>query len=167
MTHAQALFDVLGRLKEMHRELYRLAMEKKDVLIHNDIDALQRITRQEQKWIKQVEEAEAERAAIVQSILKERGITLGEPTLSDLVQTVTDPAHKQKLQQEREELLGIVSELRQANQLNQQLLEQSLSFVQMSLDLLTGSPEDDYFYRNPSSQTASSQVSRPFFNHKA
>jgi hypothetical protein len=65
----------------------------------------------------------------------------------------------------REELIRIVSELRSANELNQQLLEQSLSFVNMSLDLLTDSPEDDFIYKKPTQSPMNSY--RSLINKKA
>lgn len=166
MAQLDSLYEVLENLIALHKALYTLAVQKKDVLIKGDVDALVQITHQEQKLIRAVEAAENKRMELVQELISTQGLTPKEATLSELIKSLNSAAAKTRLAQVREELLRIVSELREANELNQQLLEQSLSFVTMSLDLLTDSPEEDFFYKNPV-KGPNMPVNRSFINKKA
>ncbi|MGD8190286.1 flagellar protein FlgN [Brevibacillus ginsengisoli] len=161
------LYEMLDNLLNLHRALYTLAEQKKDVLIKGNVEALTLMTQQEQKLIKAVNASEAARSQVIHDILAEKGLSLAEPTLYELIKSLTSIEEKSRLKSYREELIRIVSELRQANELNQQLLEQSLSFVNHSLDILTDTPEDEFIYKKPIGHQGAQQASRSFINKKA
>ncbi|MBO8164280.1 MAG: flagellar protein FlgN [Brevibacillus sp.] len=161
------LFGVLDQLVNLHKELYTLAAQKKEVLIKGDADALLGITKQETKLLRAVEQVEASRMEMVDQICAAKGLPLKGATLQELIKSVTSAEEKSRLQQYRGELIRIVSELRQANELNQQLLEQSLSFINHNLELLTDAPEEDYIYKHPAGYGAGTPVNRSFINKKA
>ncbi|MGG4439865.1 flagellar protein FlgN [Brevibacillus fortis] len=160
------LYDLLDNLIQLHKALYTLASHKKEVLLKGIVDELVAITRQEQKLIKGVTEAEAARQQVVKELTAQKGFALQEGTLAELIKLTTSAEEKMRLISCRNELSRIVTELRDANDLNQQLLEQSLSFVNMTLDLITDTPEDDFIYGKPTSDTYR-QANRTFFNKKA
>ncbi|MGC5324888.1 flagellar protein FlgN [Brevibacillus sp. SYSU BS000544] len=167
MAQIDSLYDVLDNLLNLNRALYTLAVQKKDVLIKGDMDALVQMTQQEQKLIKAITTTEASRIQVINEIFAEKGLPLAEHTLLGLTKALTNVDQKSRLTKYREELIRIVSELREANELNQQLLEQSLSFVNHSLDLFTDTPEDDFIYRKPIGNQAMYQPNRSFINKKA
>lgn len=161
------LFENLDNLLKLHQALYTLAVEKKAVLIKGDIHQLTDITHTEQKLIKAVQATETQRIALVQQLYRENGISLSDGTLEELIKIWRGLEEKNRLKHYREELIRIVTELRRANELNQQLLEQSLSFVNLSLELITDTPEDDFIYQHPSNYGPTMQTTRSFFNKKA
>lgn len=165
MTKMETLYDLLDNLIQLHRAMYTLASQKKDVLVKGKIDELVAITRQEQKLIKGVTAAETARQTVVKELSVEKGFALEEGTLAELIKLTTSAEEKVRLTSYRDELTRVVTELRNANDLNQQLLEQSLDFVNMTLDLITDTPEDDYIYGNPAHDIR--QANRTFFNKKA
>ncbi|TRY24497.1 MULTISPECIES: flagellar protein FlgN [Brevibacillus] len=166
MTKWHELYELLDNLIQLHKALYTLAVQKKDVLIKGNVDELVAITKQEQKLIKAVGSAEEARQAVVAHLFASLGFTRDNGTISDLIKLTTSAEEKMRLTTYRDELMRIVSELRDANELNQQLLEQSLSFVNMTLNLITDAPEDDYIYGNPAADTYR-HTSRTLFNKKA
>lgn len=167
MTKMETLYDLLDNLIRLHKALYTLAIRKKDVLVKGDVDELLAIVRQEQKLVKGITAAETARLDVVKELSAEKGLSLQEGTLAELIKLTTSAEEKTRLTACRSELIRIVTELRDANELNQQLLEQSLSFVNMTLDLLTDTPEDDYIYGKPSTMDSYRQANRTFFNQKA
>lgn len=168
MTKWSNLYELLDNLIQLHKALQTLAVQKKEVLIKGDVDQLLAITTQEKKLIKAVSAAEDTRQSLVAQMFAEQGIHRDNGTLAELIKLTTSPEEKARLMKARDELTRIVSELRKANELNQQLLEQSLSFVNMTLDLVTDSPEDDFFYgRTARSDGYRNSSTRTFFNKKA
>jgi flagellar biosynthesis/type III secretory pathway chaperone len=168
MKMMQMLYESLENLQNLHRVLLALAIEKKDILIKGHTDGLVRMMQQEQKLIKAIEVAENARIQCVERLVEERQYPVSVITLDDLIKITTSADEKSRLTTYREELLPIVTGLRTANELNQQLLEQSLSFVEMSLDVITEPPEDDYIYRKPTGQPSGVYANhQSYLNKKA
>lgn len=167
MSRLTDLYETLENLLNLHKALYTLAVEKKPVLIRGDADTLTKITHQEKKLIKAIETAEAIRIELVREVMAERGIALREGTISELIKSLTGAEEKIRLTNHRDQLVRVVTELREVNDLNQQLLEQSLSFVKMTLDLITDRPEEDFVYKNPSLQMGNVHLVRSYINKKA
>lgn len=165
MAKMETLYDLLDNLIQLHRAMYTLAGQKKDVLVKGNIDELVAITRQEQQLIKGVTAAETARQTLVKELSVEKGFALQDGTLAELIKLTTSAEEKARLTSYRDELTRIVTQLRNANELNQQLLKQSLEFVNLTLDLITDTPEEDYIYGKPTHDIR--QANRTFFNKKA
>lgn len=160
------LYELLENLQNLHQALFTLAVEKKDVLIKGSTDGLIRTMQQEQKLVKAIEAVETARVQCMEKLLTERHYPVSVKTLDDLIKITTSADEKSRLSTLREELLRIVTELRSANELNQQLLQQSLSFVEMSLDFITEPPEDDYIYRKPNGHSSTGYANHNFYLNK-
>jgi len=167
MSRLTELYETLENLLNLHKALNTLANEKKPVLIRGDADGLTKLTHQEKKLIKAIETTEAIRMELVRQVMAEKGIALREGTITELIKSLTSAEEKQRLSHYRDELLRVVTALREANDLNQQLLEQSLSFVEMTLNLVTDSPEEDYVYKKPIIQMGNGHIARSYINKKA
>ncbi|GAA4718659.1 flagellar protein FlgN [Brevibacillus fulvus] len=166
MSWLAELSPILDNLLRLHQALYTLAIEKRKVLLKNDIDTLNAITLQEQKLIKAIEAAEASRIERVEQLFKERNLPLSQRTLTDLIKSSTNNEEKTKLAAYREEMLRLIDDLRKENELNQQLLQQSLAFVNMSLDFFTDDPVEDFIYKKPVQSATNSTSNRSFINRK-
>ncbi|MED4586197.1 flagellar protein FlgN [Brevibacillus choshinensis] len=166
MQDLSTLYELLDNLIRLHQALYTLAVQKKEILIKGKMDELIAVTRQEQKIIKGIDAVEQTRLQLVKQISVEKNVPLTEGSLSELIRLSTNAQEKVCLSTYRNELIRIVSELRDANELNQQLLEQSLSFVNLQLDMLMDRPEEDYIYKKPMNSKVGIS-SRTFINNKA
>ncbi|TVY09332.1 flagellar protein FlgN [Paenibacillus cremeus] len=146
----QALLDTMTALNEVHTALLELAEQKKQVLIHNKVDELTQIVNKENKLLKRVGELDAERVERTGQFLIEKGYKPNpRVTISDLAKILFVPEEKRTLMDAQKQLLGTVRRLREINTGNQQLLEQALAFVDYSLDLFVGPPEDEVIYQKP------------------
>jgi flagellar biosynthesis/type III secretory pathway chaperone len=146
----------MEKLVELHRELLALAKEKTPVLVHNQIDQLNAIIHKENRLIRQVADLDRQRVQIIGEYLISRGYT-PDPrvTISDLIKIIFKAEDKKALMNAQKKLLDSITELRKLNEVNQKLIEQSLAFINYSLDLLVDDPDQDAFYRNPNGQAYS------------
>ena len=71
---------------------------------------------------------------------------------------------KQKLEKAVTELLEVIIELRRSEKLNRDLIEQSMQFVQLSLDLLQPSDRNINYQKETKNQ---SHIKRSVFDSKA
>ena len=147
-------------------ELLQLGEEKKQALIANDADEVTRIAGKENKCIKNSASLEQERINAVQSFFLSLGLSIpASITISELVQYASKVEEKKALLATQERLVATAQKLQKLNELNQQLLRQSLEFINFSMDLYMGS-EEEAVYKNPLQQHTG--VARTgFYNFKA
>lgn len=149
----QPLLETIDKLQEAHEALLELAKVKTPVLVSNDIDQLNMIVNRENKWVRSIAEANQQRLQLVGTYLITRGYNPNPKiTVSDLIKVIFKAEEKQALSHAQQKLLATIKELKECNYINQQLIEQSLSFIDYSIDLVLGAPEDDVVYQNPNLQ---------------
>jgi len=125
------LIDILEKLVKLHKSLYVIAGNKTEVIKKGDIEPLQQIMKDEQAHIMSIQKLEAVRQNAVKKIAPE----LLQPSLADCIGSLNQEEAK-KVTETADRLKEIIMDLKEANTLNQQLLQQSLQFVNVSLNLL-------------------------------
>lgn len=156
-TTIQAITDSLQRLEMVYIDMLAVADSKKQAIIQNDVDTVVQILNQESKGMKEIERLERDRVEAAYIFLQSRGIKSQlELTVTELARLVFDPEEKRKLLDVQSRLSRTLQELKRKNDLNQQLLVQSLDFIDFSLDMLTGkSTQDEVIYHHPSERGGS------------
>ncbi|MFB5282819.1 flagellar protein FlgN [Peribacillus sp. Hz7] len=140
---AQPIIEALEQLIKLHKGFNKLASKKKNIIIEGDTDALTALLIDEQKYVKAISQIETKRQEAVQTFLKRPE---NATTLNQVIEEA-QPEEAETLQRLKIELLEEVTQLKEQNELNQQLLVQSLQFVNLSLDVLR--PQDrNYNYGN-------------------
>jgi flagellar biosynthesis/type III secretory pathway chaperone len=149
----QALISTMTALNGFHNTLLELVDDKKHVLIHNNVEKLTQIIAKENKLMKQIGEMDRQRVEAIGNFLVDRGFKPNpKVTVSDLSKIIFNVEDKNVLKDLQKQLTSTIHKLRQKNVVNQQLIEQSLAFIDYSLDLYVGTPEEDAFYHNPQKQ---------------
>lgn len=149
----QELLTIMDQLNESHLQLLELANRKRHVLINNEVEELNRIVLQENKLVRIIGELDTKRSDVVGQYLLKRSFR-PDPriTISDLITIIFKAEERQALQAAQKKLFVTLSKLKDMNALNQQLIEQSLAFINYSYDLLFGPPEEEVVYQNPAHQ---------------
>lgn len=149
----RSLIETLERLNDLHVDMLEIGERKKQAIIRNDIDELTKTMQQESKKLKQITEAEAQRQEAVYAFLREKGIKSNlNLTITELLRLVFHPDEKKALTEAQQSLGDTLQRMKRLNAHNQELIEQSLSFVTFSLDVMIGGPEDEAVYHNPTGQ---------------
>ena len=147
----QEIIVSMERLIELHTIMVSISEHKKNLIIKNQVDELSKLLTQETRGIKMIDEEERRRLDAVTRFLFSIGITVkGKIATSELAKLVRDPEQKQKLMETRARLVVVVQQLKQMNELNERLVEQSLKYINFSMDLMCGPSNDDYIYAKPS-----------------
>ncbi|WML46885.1 flagellar protein FlgN [Neobacillus sp. PS3-34] len=155
------LLAAMGKLLKLHRSLRELADKKTDIVKKGDMDALTQLLKEEQAHITAISKLESERQNLAAAIVP----AVDKPSVSDCL-TVLHGEEKIMLEQMRSELVEIVFQIQQKNELNQQLIYQSLQFVNLSLDLIAPQPEE-FNYGPPAGRVNEPGRSPGMFNSKA
>ncbi|OPX01312.1 flagellar protein FlgN [Geobacillus sp. LEMMY01] len=158
---ALQLMALLDRHLALHRHLLQLAYQKTDVLKRGDTDVLMSLIRQEQTDIAAIQQLERERAQLVAAWSDDGN----PPSLADCLPKIGGE-ERQKVEQLASELLAVINELQAVNELNGQLIRQSLQWVTLMLDQLMPQPPN-VNYTAPNQSTGQYGRSRSLFDSKA
>lgn len=156
---AEALTVSMEKLLKLHKSLYELAVEKTDIIKTGDMDALNGMLKDEQAHIAAISRLDKEREKAANSIAP----MLESPTISACLNLLTQP-DRLRLEAITEELAELVYELKEQNFLNQQLVHQSLQFVNVSMNLLRPQPENMNY--GPPARKKSEKMNPGIFNSK-
>ncbi|OXM86366.1 flagellar protein FlgN [Paenibacillus rigui] len=146
----QALTQTMTALTDVHMTLLELAEQKKQVLIRNDVEQLMQIVSKENKLVKQIGELDLQRIEAIGQFMIEKGYKPNpKVTVSDLTKIIFNVDDKKTLVGLQRQLLAAIRKLKEVNQVNQQLIMQSLQFIEYSIDIIAGPPEDEVVYQHP------------------
>ncbi|MBY6037062.1 flagellar protein FlgN [Fictibacillus nanhaiensis] len=121
--------SLLERLFKSHEELLALGERKTEVLKLGDMKTLDILLKEEDLQVKKL-----------QMIEKERMLKFANVTLGDVLEQAGEQ-EKERLIHLQEQLVSTYEALKSRNELNQELLEQSLQYVNMSLSMVQPSSE--------------------------
>lgn len=155
------LISTMKKLLKLHQSLLELAAKKTDIVIKGDMDALKQIMKDEQVHIAAIGKFESERQRLAEVMVS----GMSQPTIMDCI-NVAESDDKDQLHQLRTEILDLVSRIKEKNDLNQQLIYQSLHFVNLSLSLILPQPEE-YNYGPEMGKISTTGYSPGLFNSKA
>lgn len=158
-----AIVELLNEMTELHEELIQLSVNKRNVIMSNEVNELAAIVKKEAKLIKDISNLDQKRVVLVCEYMISRCYQPNTSiTLSDLNKLVFKAEDKLQLSDARNKLESKLKELKETNLTNKQLVELSLNFIDLSLDLLTGSFEQELIYRNPNQQHGTKRNSTMF-----
>lgn len=164
---ARSIIDYMKRQDELHRQLIEAGNDKKQAIIANDVERLAAVMNRENRLLKQVAETEALRQGAAEDFLREKGIRSQlQLTVTEMTRLVFNPEEKTELLDVQRQLMDRLTELKELNQINRELIEQSLAFIDYSLNLLVSRPEDDMLYQNPNQPSTAGKV-RSMFDTRA
>lgn len=144
---AQTLLLVLEKLLKLHKSLYQIAQDKTEVLKKGDIEALNQLMKNEQSHISAIQMIDKERAEIISKMIPKQK----NPTLRDCI-ALLDKPEVDKIVSIQEQLLSQITLLKEVNELNQDLLTQSLQYVSLNLDFLLPNQSVTYSKEQDSEQ---------------
>ncbi|NDI36521.1 flagellar protein FlgN [Chengkuizengella sediminis] len=148
-----SVYDIVQHLEtldQIHFKLIELGKQKKQIIIDNHIEELTKIMNQESMLLKQITEVDSKRVKVVENIVKQKGMQPNPNlTITELTRFIIDPEEKRALKAAQNKLLKTMDEMKNLNTLNQQLIEQSLSYINVTLETALGTADDNVTYQNP------------------
>ncbi|RSK28625.1 flagellar protein FlgN [Bacillus sp. HMF5848] len=156
----QALIQTIQLLIKLHLSLLQLAKQKTELVKQNDIQQLTQLLKDEQRHVAAIQQQEKLRQTQAHQLTQKEAATI-----SDCLH-IANETDKATLQALQEELLQLITELKDINHLNQQMLHQSLQYVNMSLSVMTPQ-EQNVTYNNPANKKTTQKSNRTLFDSQA
>ncbi|MEO2207515.1 flagellar protein FlgN [Paenibacillus pabuli] len=147
----ESIIDVLEQLQVAHEDMLVLGEQKKEAVVANKVETLIALINQESKLAKRIELIEQQRLQEVHQFLEERGIKSKlNLTISELMRLVFDASEKKRLLQAQTSLTDVLQKVKFLNEANQQLIQQSLSYIDFFIETMSFHSESEATYQNPS-----------------
>lgn len=157
------MIQVLTKLVNVHKSLLENARQKTEVVKEGSVEQLQMILVKERKYIQVLEQAEAERKKEVENWFLQQGLPLNNATITEILDHIPNNEEKKELENQTVALTEMITSLKQQEQLNQALIQQSMQFVQLSLDMMNPSIKN----MNYGNKQETSTEKRSVFDSKA
>ena len=134
------LVDTMSKENDIYKDLIPIASQKTEVIIKNDLTALQNITDREQLVIEQINSLERKREEVIKNI----GIVLGrDPKTLDMKNLIKimgkQPKEQERLSRIHDELSATLKTLVMINDRNKVLIEQSLEMIEFNMNIIQSS----------------------------
>ncbi len=133
------LINNLDELNTLYEKLLESGNEKKQCVIKNDITALQAINDKENILVGKAIKLDKKRTELFDDIAFVLNKNPKEMTLSKLIEYIDTQAEAKDVKRVRDRAETLLSELKQLNEQNKNLIETSLDHAEFSMNLLRGS----------------------------
>lgn len=159
----QTIIETMTILIEIHEELIVLSQQKTEVIKEGSIDKLQQILSKERKYVQKLEKEELNRQEKVKVWCIEQNLSQDNITITEMLDIINDQADVEQLEKMTIILTKALTKLKQSEQLNHELIVQSMQFVQLSLDIMSPTIKNLNYSKNKNTET----IKRSVFDSKA
>ncbi|WP_077624760.1 flagellar protein FlgN [Sediminibacillus massiliensis] len=157
------IVESLKNIAKLHESLLSISKDKTNCLKEGDTDKLQKLLVQERKHVQAINQLETKRQELVGEWAALNNMKPGEATVSAMIEKLDDHLDKTDLEKQFHHLTDVLIELKKQEQLNQELTEQSLQFLEFSIDMLDPSIKN----MNYGTGTGQQSNKRSLFDSKA
>lgn len=131
------LKNIIAKQTEIYQKLLELAMQKTDVLIAGDTDALDTIVKKEEAAMKKLSILESARENVVREYARAHALSPGGLTISEIA-AKADDMDKKELSALADELRTVLAALSDINVRNRSLIDTHLRYSAFCVEMLTG-----------------------------
>ena len=135
MDNLGEIISCLEKQKSIYEELLSISRKKKQVLIDGNVEKLDSMVKREGNLIIEIGDLENKREKAVEALAKELGCSSKELTVSYVCDRVADK-RVGLIRSLADSIGSILKELKELNDINGKLIEQSLEYVNFSINLV-------------------------------
>ena len=136
----QELIKFLEEEIKIYQKVLKLSKEKTDVINRDKRVELEELVNAEDKLVSEVQDIERNRQALSLKIYSELGIDTRTGKVQDIIDKISS-ADSVMLAQKRKEFLDLIQELKKVNDINSNLINNSLEFVNLRMKIMSGTQE--------------------------
>lgn len=160
----EKLTAVFIEILKLYQEVLEIGYRKRDVLVQNSVEDLIKITKEEDVLLIQLAKLDKMQKGMIKELSQIYGLGNKKVTLNQLSQ-MADQEMKSNLINVEQELSKVVKELKELNEVNNQLVNQGLFIANYSLNLLTQTKASPTY--NPNEKTSPISHNKALFDSKA
>ena len=129
------MIEILKKQLEIYKEILKISEDKTDIIVEDKVESLKPMVEREETLVSQYISLEKQRIAIIKDFAKSQGIN-EVLKVDDLCKFFPDDAEEMKSL--KAEILDVTKKIKIKNSLNQELVKNSLEYINFSVGLMTG-----------------------------
>ena len=129
------MIEILKKQLEIYKEILKISEDKTDIIVKDKVEELKPMVEREESLVEGYINLEKERIKIIKAFADSKGIK-GLLRIDDLCKYFPDDADE--MQGLKEEILEITRKIKVKNATNQELVKNSLDFLNFSIGLISG-----------------------------
>jgi len=137
---------ILTKELNFYRNLLNYSREKHKSLISKEIDDISLITQKEEALVHKIRECETLRIEILKEISNEIKVEIDELNITRLSELTENSEIKKSLLEKKDELKSTLDELRKVNDLNTELIKQSLDIINQTVRMMSNTATNPNLY---------------------
>ncbi len=135
------LIELMEKQKKMYDKFRELLKKKEKAVVEGDINKLQKLIKEEEKSVNEIEKTEQRRIEAVEAcIAKKQKMTIGQ--MIDLA----PPEKKEGLNKAAMELIKALDSVATLNRTNAELINEAMNFINFNVNLLSSNRAVDNLY---------------------
>ncbi len=146
------LLEVLGEECKEYEALVEASAEKTPFIVQGDIEKIQEYTDIEQGHLNHITNLEKKRIEVIGDMANVLNRTVEEMTITNLIEMIhKQPEEQEQLRDLKERIVAVTSKMKEVNERNKLLVEQSIELVEFDMNLIRGlrqAPETNNYNRN-------------------
>ncbi|RKL68328.1 hypothetical protein CR203_07560 [Salipaludibacillus neizhouensis] len=131
----QELIQIFQAMTVVHERFNEQAFKKEEVIKKGDMAGLDQVLKGESALIQHLRKLENTRQHLIQQWMDEKGLVKENVTMDQLLPLLPEK-EREDLSNWQNRLVIEIQKLKEQNELNRQMLEDSLRFVNLSLDAM-------------------------------
>lgn len=139
------LCDILEEEKKILLKILEIEKQKKEYLINRNLDNILDINMEEEKIFNELDKYEFARNELVKKVSQKLQILAEEITLSKIIEFASN---KQRLEALKEEIVSIISEIKQISYENRILIESAMNVSLAVIEKITDLKTTETQYNN-------------------
>lgn len=144
----EELLKLLKNECSYYKELAKLAFQKKEVIIDNNIEELTELLEEDSKILDNIESLEVKRKKATSSLADSYNVNIDELNFEKII-GLAAPEFKEQLKEIKGELLAVIEELHDQNEQNRLLINEAMKLNNFSLNLMMKMLEPESKTYNP------------------
>jgi len=153
------MIEILKKQLEIYKEMLKISEDKTDIIVGDKVEELKPMVDREEVLVSQYISLEKQRLGIVRAFASSRGITK-VLKIDDLCEYFPDDADEMKSL--KKEILDVTKKIKVKNSLNQELVKNSLDYINFSVGIMTGTATGNGTYGKGGAQNKGE--ARKFFD---
>jgi len=129
------MIEILKKQLEIYKEILKISEDKTDIIVKDKVEELKPMVEREETLVEGYIKLEKERLGIIKGFAESKGITK-MLRINDLCEYFPDDADE--MQRLKNEILEVTKKIKVKNAVNQELVQNSLDFLNFSIGILAG-----------------------------
>ncbi len=129
------MIEILKKQLELYKEILKISEDKTDIIVKDKVDELKPMVDREETLVQEYIGLEKQRIGIIKAFAESKGITK-LLRIDDLCEYF--PADADEMQKLKQEILEVTKNIKVKNAVNEELVKNSLDYLNFSIGLISG-----------------------------